>query len=65
MTKTIHNKRTVESEMTDRSVLSDELAKFCAEYPIYYVENNGDSLTTKRIQVGGERHMTSQFLKRP
>ena len=65
-TKTIHNKWTVESEMTDRSVLSDELAKFRAEYPIYYVENNGDSLTTTRVQTGGERHfMTFQFLKRP
>ena len=59
MTKTIYNKWTVESEMTDRSVLSRELAKFCAEHPIYYVENNGDSLTTTRIsiQAGGERHI--------
>lgn len=64
--KVIDNKWTVKSEVTDRSVLSDEMANLCSQYPIYYAEKMADSPTTKRIQTGGERHfMTFQFLKRP
>ncbi|KAJ7361984.1 ATP-binding cassette sub- F member 3 [Desmophyllum pertusum] len=48
------NKWIVDREMTDRSVLSDELAIFCAKYPIYYVKRMKDSLTSTRIQTGGE-----------
>ncbi len=40
--------------MTDRSVLSDELANFCAKYPIYYVKKLEDYLKTTKIQKGGE-----------
>ena len=66
-TKKIINKWTVETEMTDRSVLSDELANFCSEYPIYNVKNMDDSLTTTRIQTGGEKHslITMHVLKKP
>ncbi|KAJ7361983.1 hypothetical protein OS493_013067 [Desmophyllum pertusum] len=38
--------------MTDRSVLSDELATFCAKYPIYYVKRMKESLISTRIQTG-------------
>ena len=50
------HKWTAGSEVTDRSVLSDELANFCAKYPIYYVEKIKDSMTATRIQKHGERH---------
>ena len=55
-TTIIDNKWIPSSELTDRSVLSDELANFCAKYPIYYVKKLEDSLTSMRIQTGGERH---------
>lgn len=55
-TRINEHKWTPSSEVTDRSVLSDELANFCAEYPIYYVEKMKDSMTTTRIQKDGERH---------
>ena len=47
----------VGSEVTDRSVLSDELANFCAKYPIYNVKKMENTLKTTRIQTGGERHI--------
>ena len=62
--KKIINKWTVATDMTDRSVLSDELANFCLKYPIYNVKKVDDSLTTTRIQTGGEKHfMTLQILQ--
>ena len=48
---------TVGSEVTDRSVLSDELANFCAKYPIYNVKKMENTLKTTRIQTDGERHI--------
>lgn len=48
---------TVSSEVTDRSSLSNELANFCAKYPIYNVKKMEDTLKTARIQTGGERHI--------
>ena len=62
--KKIFNKWTVATEMTDRSVLSDELANFCSKYPIYNVKRMDDSLTATRIQTAGEKHfMTLQILQ--
>ena len=58
------NKWTVATKMTDRSVLSDELANFCSKYPIYNVKKMDDSLTATRIQTAGEkRFMTLQILQ--
>lgn len=58
-TRIIDNKWTVDREMTNRSVLSDELANFCADYPIYYTKKLQDSMTsTRRIQTGGEKIVT-------
>ena len=54
--KVVDNKWTVGNELTNRSVLSDELANFCSKYSIYYAEKMEDSLTVTRIQKGGERH---------
>ncbi len=53
-TTTIDNKWAVVSEVTDRSVLTDELANFCAKYPIYYVKKLKDSMTASKIQTGGK-----------
>jgi len=39
------------SEVTDRSVLSDELAQFCAKYQIYHVKKAPDSLAATRIKT--------------
>ncbi|KAL9957734.1 hypothetical protein ACROYT_G034670 [Oculina patagonica] len=40
----------IDGEVTDRSVLSDELAQFCAKYRIYYVRKTLNSLTATRIE---------------
>ena len=50
----MEHKWTVGSEVTDRSVLSDEMANFCAKHPIYNVKKMEDTLKTTRIQTGGE-----------
>ena len=56
-TRIIEHKWRKSSEVTDRSVLSDELANFCANYPIYNVKKMEDTLTANRIQTGGERRI--------
>ena len=43
----------VNGELTDRSALSDELADFWAQYPIYHVERAPDSLEVVGIQREG------------
>lgn len=43
----------VNGELTDRSALSDELADFCAQYPIYHVKKAPDSLEVVGIQREG------------
>ena len=53
-TKTIDSKWTVDKEITDRSVLSEELANFCPEYPIYQVKFLNDSETSTTIHTSGE-----------
>ena len=40
----------VNGELTDRSALSDELADFCAQYPIYHVTKARESLEVTGIQ---------------
>lgn len=55
-TRINEHKWTAGSEVTDRFVLSDELANFCAKYPIYYVEKVKDSMTTTRIQKDGGKN---------
>ena len=44
----------VEGELTDRSALSDELADFCAQYPIYHVKKAQESLEVAGIQTEGK-----------
>ena len=44
----------VNGELTDRSALSDELADFCAQYPIYHVKKAQESLEVTGIQTQGE-----------
>ena len=44
----------VEGELKDRSALSDELADFCAQYPIYQVKEAQESLEVTGIQTQGE-----------
>lgn len=55
-TTIIDNKWTVGSELTDRSVLSDELAAFCADFPIYHAKKLENFMTVTRIQKGGIRN---------
>ena len=43
----------VNGELTDRSALSDELANFCAQYPIYHVKKALESLEVTGIQAEG------------
>ena len=58
-TSVIEHKWAVGSEVTDRSVLSDELANFGAKFPIYNVQKMEleETLKTTRIQTGGKRHI--------
>ena len=44
----------MDGELTDRSVLSDELADFCAQYPIYHVREVHETLKVTGIQTEGE-----------
>ena len=44
----------VDGELTDRSALSDELAEFCAQYPIYHVKEAHETLEVTGIQTEGE-----------
>ena len=52
----------VEGELTDRSVLSDELADFCAQYPIYHVQEAQETLeVTTGIRTEGELIELTEF----
>ena len=44
----------IDGELSNRSVLSDELADFCAQYPIYHVREVHETLKVTRIQTEGE-----------
>ena len=61
----IDNKWTVDGKVTDRSVLSDELAALCAKYPIYSLKEMEDTMTSTRIQTDGEHatHSSTDHLK--
>ncbi|RMX57829.1 hypothetical protein pdam_00022694, partial [Pocillopora damicornis] len=52
----IANKWTAGQKLTDRSILSDEMAAFCAEYPIYYVKELEDTMTVSKIQTNGRKN---------
>ena len=43
----------VNGELTDRSGLSDELADFCARYPIFHVKKAQESLEVTGIETKG------------
>ena len=53
-TKIVDRKWIVDDEMADRSELSEELANFCPQYPIYQVKIMEDSLTSTRVETEGE-----------
>ena len=44
----------VEGELTNRSALRDELADFCAHYPIYHVKEAQETLQVTGIRKEGE-----------
>ncbi|PFX12667.1 hypothetical protein AWC38_SpisGene23336 [Stylophora pistillata] len=50
----IANKWTAGQELTDRSILSNEMAAFCVEYPIYHVKQLEDTMTLTKTQINGE-----------
>lgn len=54
--KIMESKWTVDNEMVDRSVLSEDLANFCPDYPIYRVKMMDDSMTSTRIETEGTQH---------
>jgi len=53
-TRRIHTAWIVNGELSDRSALSDELADFCSQYPIYHVKRARESLEVTGIQTEGE-----------
>lgn len=60
----IANKWTAGQKLTDRSILSDEMAAFCAEYPIYYVKELEDTMTLSKIQTNGRKNRKRRQLGR-
>lgn len=54
--KIMESKWTVDNEMVNRSVLSDDLANFCPDYPIYQAKMMDDSMTSTRIETEGTQH---------
>ena len=53
-TRRVNTTWIIDSELTDRSALSNELAQFCTNYPIYHVKKAPDSLTTTTMEIKGE-----------
>ena len=51
----IANKWTAGQKLTDRSILSDEMADFCPDYPIYYAKQAPDTMSMSKIQINGKR----------
>lgn len=51
----IANKWTAGQKLTDRSILSDEMADFCADYPIYYAKPADDTMSVSKTQTNGRR----------
>lgn len=62
-TKIIDSKWTVDNEMADRSELSEELANFCPQYPIYQVKMMDDSLTVTRVETEGTQHRSRRHAR--
>ena len=62
-TRRVNTTWIIDGELTDRSALSDELAYFCTNYPIYNVKKTPDSLTTTRMETEGEE-IEILYLKR-
>ncbi|XP_078350565.1 uncharacterized protein LOC144639503 [Oculina patagonica] len=50
-TRRVHTTWIIDGEVTDRSVLSDELADFCAQYPIYHVREAQETLKVTGVQT--------------
>lgn len=42
-----------ESEVSDRYALSDELADFCAQYPIYHMKESRKTVEATRVRTEG------------
>ena len=59
-TNIIESKWTVDNEMVDRSELSEELANFCPQYPIYQVKTVDVSLTSTRVETEGKLPKTPE-----
>lgn len=58
----IAKKWTAGQKLTDRSILSDEMADFCAEYPIYNVKQAEDTMTLSKIQTNGRKTRKRRFV---
>ena len=43
-----------DGELTDRSALRDELADFCAQYPIYHIKESEKTLEVTGFRTKGE-----------
>ena len=50
-----------EGELTDRSALSDELADFCAQYPIYHMKESQNTLEVTEVRNEGEAIALTAF----
>ena len=54
-TTTIDSKWAVDSEITNRSSLSEELKNFCPDYPIYRVYTMENASASEKTETDGKR----------
>ena len=55
----------IDGEVSDRSVLSNESADFCAQYSIYHVREAQETLKVAGIHTEGEKPLMRRKAKRP
>ena len=60
-TKRVDSSWILDGQLTDRSTLSEELARFCAKYSIYHVKMTHDSLS---VAKGKTKKLSSHISSR-
>nr|XP_058960369.1 uncharacterized protein LOC131787289 [Pocillopora verrucosa] len=64
-TTTIDSKWAVDSEITNRSSLSEELKKFCPDYPIYRVHTMENASASEETETDGAKPRSRRWVYSP
>ncbi|XP_066027433.1 uncharacterized protein [Pocillopora verrucosa] len=64
-TTTIDSKWAVDSEITNRSSLSEELKNFCPDYPIYRVHTMENASTSEETETDGAKPRSRRWVYSP